>query len=71
MIDRIRQFLVGTLGVAISVFTVYEVNYGALSPLSRLSVFCLLGSALCFLMYPIHRKFADVRALRVVDFLLC
>ncbi len=70
MIDRIRQFLIGALGVTISVFTVYEVNYGALSPLSRLSVFCLLGSALCFLMYPIHRKFADVKALRVVDFLL-
>ncbi|MCH2201718.1 MAG: TRAP transporter fused permease subunit [Fuerstiella sp.] len=70
MIDRVRQFLVGALSVAISVFTIYEVNYGALSPLSRLSVFCLLGSALCFLMYPIHRKLGDVRALRVVDILL-
>ncbi|MCH2210819.1 MAG: TRAP transporter fused permease subunit [Fuerstiella sp.] len=70
MIDRVRQFLVGVLSVAISVFTIYEVNYGALSPLSRLSVFCLLGSALCFLMYPIHRKLGGVKALRVVDVLL-
>ena len=70
MIERIRKFLVAALGVAISVFTVYEVNYGALSPLSRLAVFCMLGSALCFLMYPLHKRFANVTALRVVDFLL-
>ena len=70
MVERVRQFLVGALSVAVCVFTVYEVNYGVLSPLSRLSVFCMLGSALCFLMYPIHRKMADVSMLRVLDILL-
>ena len=70
MIERIRQFLIGALGMAISVFTIYEVNYGALSPLSRLSVFCMLGSALCYLMYPLHKKVENVASLRVFDFLL-
>ena len=67
MIERSRRFLVSVLSVLICVFTVYEVNYGALSPLSRLAVFCLLGSALCFLMNPLHPKLAEVRFLRVFD----
>jgi TRAP transporter 4TM/12TM fusion protein len=71
MIERIRAVLTAVLGVALSVFTVYEVNYGLLPPLSQLAVFAMLGITLCFIMYPLHARWKDSTALRVVDLLLC
>jgi TRAP transporter 4TM/12TM fusion protein len=67
MIDRVRIALVSMLSVAISIFTIYEVNYASLTPLTQLAVFSLLGSAICFLMFPVHKRWKDVRWLRVFD----
>ncbi|MFP6751342.1 MAG: TRAP transporter fused permease subunit, partial [Pirellulaceae bacterium] len=33
----------------------------------QLAVFSLLGSAICFLMFPVHKRWKDVRWLRVFD----
>ncbi len=67
MIDRIRQVLIAVLSVALSVFTIYEVNYGTLPPLSQLAVFAMLGIILCLLLYPVHPRLANNKALRLVD----
>jgi TRAP-type uncharacterized transport system fused permease subunit len=67
MIDRVRIALVSMLSVAISIFTIYEVNYASLTPLTQMAVFSLLGSAICFLMFPVHKRWKDVRWLRVFD----
>ncbi|MCA9117065.1 MAG: TRAP transporter fused permease subunit [Planctomycetaceae bacterium] len=70
MIERIRRSLIAALAVSISVFTVYEVNYGLLPPLSQLAIFAMLGLVLCFLTYPVHPKFKDSTAFHVVDLVL-
>jgi TRAP transporter 4TM/12TM fusion protein len=70
MIDRIRLFLVSALSVAISVFTIYEVNYGATNPLTQLAIFALLGSSICFLMFPLRKGWEHITWLRVMDMVL-
>jgi TRAP transporter 4TM/12TM fusion protein len=70
MIERCRKVLISVLAVALSVFTVYEVNFSWLAPLTQLAVFAMLGTVLCLLMYPLHPRFKDVAALRIVDFVL-
>ena len=67
MIDRVRIALISILSVAISMFTIYEVNYATLSPLTQLAVFALLGSAICFLMFPMAKRWEGVRWLRIFD----
>jgi len=52
------------------VFTLAEVNYPHISPQSQLAVFAMLGLVLCFLNKPLHRRFADNRALRALDIAL-
>jgi len=71
MIERIRRYFVFLFAVALSLFTIYEVNYATLSPLSQLALFCLFGLILCFLMYPLAQRWESNRALRIVDFALC
>lgn len=71
MLDRCRQALVAISSVCLSLFTLYEVNYGTLPPLSQLAIFALLGMILCFLMYPVHPKLKDNAVLKVVDLVLC
>ena len=46
-VDKIRLLLIKILAVALCVFTVYEVNFGALPPLSQLALFALFGIVLC------------------------
>lgn len=70
-ITRIRRHLVFALSVALSLYTLYEVNYSTLPPLSQLAVFCMLGMLLCFLMYPFSKRFEDNVALQTLDFVLC
>jgi TRAP transporter 4TM/12TM fusion protein len=70
MLDSVRKVLVSLLSVALCVFTVSEVNHGRLSPLSQLAVFALLGTGLCYLEFPLHKRWRSVRALRLVDILL-
>ena len=70
MIDRVRLFLISVLSVAISMFTIYEVNYAIFPPLTQLAIFALLGSSLCFLMFPVHKRWEHVSWLRICDILL-
>ncbi|MEX0742117.1 MAG: TRAP transporter fused permease subunit [Phycisphaeraceae bacterium] len=65
--QQLRQFLVPTLGIALSLFVLVEVNYANLAPMSRLALFAMLGLILCFLTFPVHPKLAHVRTLRWVD----
>ena len=71
LLERTRRFLVFVLAVALSLFTVYEVNYALLPPLTQLAVFCLFGLLLCFLMFPFMRRFEGSAALQVLDLVLC
>ena len=70
MIERIRLSLISVLGIGLSLFTLSEVNYQFLNPLSQLAVFAMLGMVLCFLNYPILARWKEIKALRVVDFFL-
>ena len=49
------------------VFTLAEVNRPHLTPQSQLALFAMLGLVLCFLNRPLHPRFKDNKALRVVD----
>ncbi|MCH8828518.1 MAG: TRAP transporter fused permease subunit [Planctomycetes bacterium] len=71
MIDRVRRFLVFLLAVALSLYTIYEVNYSILPPRSQLAVFCMLGMLICFQMYPLSKRFEKSTVLKIVDFALC
>jgi TRAP transporter 4TM/12TM fusion protein len=70
MIESVRKVLVSLLSVALCVFTVSEVNHGRLSPLSQLAIFALLGAGLCYLEFPLLKRWRSVRALRLIDMLL-
>ncbi|MFV1966417.1 MAG: TRAP transporter permease [Pirellulaceae bacterium] len=70
MLDLVRKSLVSLLSVALCVFTVYEVNHASLAPLSQRAIFALLGTSLCYLVFPFHPRWKKVGALRVVDMLL-
>lgn len=70
MIERIRLFVISAAGIALSLFTVYDVNYATLPPLSQLAIFAMLGMVLCLLIYPIAPRLKDNQTLRAVDLLL-
>lgn len=50
-----RLVLLG-LGIALTLFTLAEVNYPSLSPPAELALFALLGTLICFLINPLHEK---------------
>ncbi|MFP6765476.1 MAG: TRAP transporter fused permease subunit, partial [Planctomycetaceae bacterium] len=68
--ERLTKFLVPALGVAICFFTLAEVNFNWLKPVSARAMFILLGLVLCFLTYPAHRKLAENRISRWFDLIL-
>ena len=70
MIERIRLSSITVLGVALSLFTVFEVNYASLPPSAGLAVFAMLGGMLCFLIYPLDKRLENLRWLRLVDLVL-
>lgn len=65
----VRAVLIPVIGVALAVFTLYEVNLAELDPQARLGVFGLLGLVLCFLIYPTSERWKDVKWLQSVDLL--
>ena len=69
-LDRFNKKAAAFLGIFLCLFTLFEVNYNLLKPQSALAIFVGVGLALCFLAFPIAKRFAQVRALRVVDILL-
>jgi TRAP transporter 4TM/12TM fusion protein len=70
IIDRSRAVMVTVLGVVLSLFTMCEVNYQMLTPLSQLATFGMLGMVICFLSFPLLKRFSEVKSLRIVDMLL-
>lgn len=47
------------LSVALCLFTLVEVNYPQLQPMSQLAIFAGLGLVLCFLRFPMLERFSD------------
>lgn len=70
VVDKIRAILITLLGVGLSLFTLCEVNYQMLTPLSQLATFGMLGFVLCFLSFPLLKRWENVTALRMFDMLL-
>ena len=62
--------MVVALGVLLSLFTLAEVNYQLLNPLSQLAVFAMLGLLICFLDFPLLKKVKDVKSLRILDMVM-
>ena len=68
MFDNARSRLVTVLGILLCLFTLVEVNFPIMQQeISRLAVFVMLGLVLCFLVYPVAKRFSEVRILRYVD----
>ncbi len=65
-----RAHLIRGLSVGLCLFTLAEVNYPHLRPVSQLAIFALLGLAICFLHFPIHPRWKDKPAARAGDVLL-
>lgn len=70
MLERWVKPVVTVLGVLLCLFTLFEVNYNTLQPQSALAVFVGVGLALCYLTFPVHKRFAGVTSLRCVDIIL-
>jgi len=68
--ERIRNVVVTLLGVALCLFTLVEVNFPQLQQQSALAVFVMLGMTICFLVFPLHKRFENNVALRATDVLL-
>jgi len=68
--ERLVKPVVTVLGVFLCLFTLFEVNYNQLQPQSALAVFVGVGLALCYLTFPVHKRLANVKALRFVDIVL-
>jgi len=66
----VTKRVVTVLGVFLCLFTLFQVNYNVLQTQSGLAVFVGVGLALCFLTFPFHKRFANVKPLRLVDGLL-
>ena len=54
MIEKIRRFLIPALGVTLSIFTVFEVNFARITPLSQLAFFAMFGLSICFQIIEEH-----------------
>ncbi len=67
---KIRALKVRTLAVLLCLFTLAEVNYPHLRPQSQLAIFAGLGLALCFLCYPLAKRFRDAAWSRTLDWVL-
>ena len=66
--ERIRSGAILWTSVVLCVFTLSEVNYPLLSPHSQLACFAMLGLVICFLHFPVGKRFADNTPLRWLDF---
>ncbi len=58
------------VSVLLCLFILAEVNYPQLAPQTELALFAMLGLVVVFLNYPIHQRFADHRAFRLLDVVL-
>ena len=70
LLDKIRKQLIVILSVALSLFTLCEVNYQLFAPLAQLATFGMLGLVICYLSFPVLKRWQDVKPLRILDMLL-
>ncbi|MFT4588072.1 MAG: TRAP transporter 4TM/12TM fusion protein [Candidatus Binatia bacterium] len=70
IIDKIRFRLITLLGVALSLFTLCEVNYQLLTPLSQLAIFGMFGLVISYLSFPTLKRWENVKPLRFLDMAL-
>ena len=68
--DSIKKSVVSALGIALCLFTLFEVNYNTLQPQSSLAVFVGLGLVLCYLTFPFAKCCANHPVSKAVDVIL-
>ncbi len=55
------------IGVALSLYTLVQVNYPLLQPHAELALFAMLGLILCFLHFPLHPRLQENRLSGALD----
>ena len=65
-----KNYIFLTVSVLLCLFILAEVNYPQLTPQSELALFAMLGLIVVFLRYPIHPRFEDHLAFRLLDVML-
>ena len=70
LLKQIKQTLIISVAVLLSLFILAEVNYPFLKPQSQLAIFAMLGLIVVFLKYPLHSRFAENRFCQILDFVL-
>ena len=68
--DSIKKSVVSALGIALCLFTLFEVNYNTLQPQSSLAIFVGLGLVLCYLTFPVAKCCANHPVSKSVDVIL-
>ena len=70
MEQKLKDTIFLTVSVLLCLFILAEVNYPQLAPQTELALFAMFGLIVVFLNYPVHQRFADHRAFRLLDVLL-
>ncbi len=70
LLEQLKQPLILSVAVLLSLFILAEVNYPLLNPQSELALFAMFGLIVVFLKYPLHPRFVDNRACQLLDFVL-
>ena len=71
MFEKYRPALITLFSVALCLFTLIEVNFPWMQQsISRRAVFVMLGLFLCFLIFPISKRFENSRWAGTLDFVL-
>ena len=65
-----KNYIFLAVSVLLCLFILAEVNYPQLTPQSELALFAMLGLIVVFLRYPIHPRFEDHLAFRLLDVVL-
>jgi TRAP transporter 4TM/12TM fusion protein len=66
----LRGWVVQVLAIVLSIYVLIEVNFSLLAPLKELAIFAGLGLMLCFLTFPLHRRWADRTMVAASDWVL-
>ena len=70
MIQKLKDNIFLVAAVLLCLFILAEVNYPQLTPQSELALFAMLGLIVVFLRYPVHPRFEEHLALRLLDVVL-
>ena len=69
-LNALKNYIFLTVSVLLCLFILAEVNYPQLTPQSELALFAMLGLIVVFLRYPVHPRFTNNRAFRLLDVVL-